>query len=301
MNITRREFAAGAAAFAATGPVTAAPRRAKGGSFYGPTFGDRLWLWGHHPGCVSHGQNGFAPGQVKVDQAEACRLMDVPNDCVIRWCNKPAYPWGNYFDQFKDLKRVSFGIVDGSVGTVHEKMRIAFEELQPKMPNLTGCFLDDFFINKRLYLEARELAKVADAVHSRGLRLSVVAYFDQVGIKPEHKAHIELCDETSVWMWQSKNLASQADGVKRARDFIGPEKDLLIGMYMWDFSCGQPVSAKRMENQLELGRQMLADGTASGLIFHPSFAADLDLPSVKMTKAWIQRHKNDIWGTGKKG
>lgn len=288
---SRRDFIAGASALAALPSLAAAKK-----PFYGPTIRDRLWMWGHHPDVVSAGKNGFKPGQVKIDQAAACKLMGIPNDCVIRWGNMPRHPWGDYFEQFRDLKRFSFGIADGSAGTVYDKMKIAFEELQPKFPNMTGCFLDDFFINKRLYMEPDELANVADAVHARKLRLSVVLYCDQQGFKQEFKKHVALCDETSMWVWKGDNIATISDNVRRCREFIGPDKDLLLGLYMWDFSCGQPISAVKMAKQLEAARGFLADKTVTGLIFHPSFAADLKLPSVEMSRRWIQEHGESLWG-----
>jgi hypothetical protein len=291
--INRREFIAQASALTALSACASLPGKKE---FYGPTIRDRLWMWGHHPDVVSSGKNGFKPGQVKVDQAEACKLMGIPNNCVIRWGNLPKHPWGNYFDQFKSLKRFSFGIADGSVGTIDQKMEIVFNELLPKYTNLTGCFLDDFFINERFYMEPHALAKVADKVHAHNLRLSVVLYSDQAGFKPEFKRHVALCDETSCWFWKGDNIATMADNVKRCREFIGNEKDLLLGLYMWDFSCGQPISAKKMETQLNVARKFLADRTVTGLIFHPTFVADLNLDSVRLSKEWIKHYGEALWG-----
>ena len=151
-------------------------------SFYGPTVRDRLWMWGHHVDSAKHAgrcagvHKGFKwPGRA-VDQAEGCKLMGIPNNCVIRWCNLPKYPWGDYFDQFKEMKRISFGIHDGGAESTDEKMRIAFEELQPRHPNLTGCFLDDYFLskNKDYVPNLKKLGEISDAVHAHGLRLSVI-------------------------------------------------------------------------------------------------------------------------------
>ena len=143
----RREFIANAASatgvIAFGGCATAFGRS----SFYEPTIRDRLWMWGHHidssakaGSCAKDKalRNTFKWKGPAVDQAEGCRLMGIPNNCVIRWCNLPKYPWGDYFDQFKGMKRISFGIHDGGAESIDEKMRIAFEELQPRYPNLTG-------------------------------------------------------------------------------------------------------------------------------------------------------------------
>ena len=304
-KLCRRDFLAGSAAVVGEATLGAAQKvlPAKD-SFYGPTIRDRLWMWGHHAstcecaGAIAGKKKGefVWPGKT-VDMAEGCRLMGIPNTCVIRWCGMPTYPWGNYFDQFKDRKRVSFGIIDGAKGSVEEKMRIAFEELQPKMPNLTGCFLDDYFLSKKpnYVPDISKLEKISAAVHAHGLRLSVVAYSDQAGIKPEFKPHLDLCDEISFWFWKGALIPTMRDRIRRCRDFIGPDKDLLLGLYMWDFSVAEPVPGHLMCQQLEFARPFLADGTVNGLIFHPTFAAALDVPAVKLSKEWIAAHANDRW------
>ena len=294
-NGTRREFIKGMAAVGAG--VATGCRSLCGGSFYGATIRDRLWMWGHHPDMSrrSVAKGAVWPGPA-VDQAEGCRMMGIPNNCVIRWGNKPAYPWGDYFEQFKSLKRVSFGIADASKGTIRDKMKLAFDVLQPTMPNLTGCFLDDFFRPADIGQKGILLREVSDEVHAHGLRLSVVLYSDQDGFKDEYKRDLEFCDETSLWFWRSASIDTMGDRVKSCREFIGPDKDLLLGLYMWDFDRSAPVAADRMERQLAFARKFLADRTVTGLIFHPSFAAALDIPAVKLAKAWIASYGDDLWG-----
>lgn len=294
MSGTRREFIKG---LAAAGAGATGCRSLCGGSFYGATIRDRLWMWGHHPDMSSRAvaKGATWPGPA-VDQAEGCRLMGIPNDCVIRWGNKPAYPWGDYFEQFKSLKRISFGIADASKGTIRDKMKLAFDVLQPTMPNLTGCFLDDFFRPADIGQKGILLREVSDEVHAHGLRLSVVLYSDQDGFKDEYKRDLEFCDETSLWFWRSASIDTMGDRVKSCREFIGPDKDLLLGLYMWDFDAQAPVSAARMEQQLAFARRFLADKTVTGLIFHPSFAAALDVPAVKIAKTWIASCGDDLWG-----
>ena len=299
MEKTRREFIGGVAAASLAGALGGCSSPCGGRQFYGKTIRDRLWMWGHHPDMSKRSfprnSANVWPGR-SVDQAEGCRMMGIPNDCVIRWGNMPVHPWGNYFEQFRALKRISFGIADGAKGSVQEKMRIAFEEIQPNFPNLTGCFLDDYFRPANIGQKGLDLRKVADEVHAHRLRLSVVLYSDQDGFRPEFKHDLECCDETSLWFWKSSNIGTMGDQVKRCREFIGPEKDLLLGLYMWDFTLGEPVSGVRMEHQLSCARKFLADRTVTGLIFHPSFAAALPVPAVKLSKEWIAAYGEDVWG-----
>lgn len=140
-----------------------------------------------------------------------------------------------------------------------------------------------------------DLAKIADMVHVRALRLSVVLYSDQGGLKQNLREELDLCDEISFWFWKSANIRTMGDQVKRCRELIGPDKDLLLGLYMWDFSCGKPVPAACMEMQLKFARQFLADHTVTGLVFHPSFAAALDAPAVNLSKEWIRAYGEDLW------
>ena len=296
----RREFIRGAVL--AAGGATLCGCKSPFGetSFYGPTIRDRLWMWGHHPDMSEKSvkEGGKWPGPT-VDQAEGCRMMGIPNDCVIRWGNKPAHPWGNYFDQFRSLKRISFGITDGGNGTVWEKLDWAINEIKPACPNLTGCFLDDYFTTQGFTQSVADLGRIADRLHGNGLRLSVVLYSDQDGLKAEFKPQLDLIDETSYWFWASKNIVTMVDSVKRCREFIGPEKDLLLGLYMWDYTLGAPVPSDRMAAQLEYARKFLADGTVTGLIFHPSYSAALDVDSVRLSKDWIAAHGEDLWGSGR--
>lgn len=301
-RLERRQFiktiASAAGAAACGGCATAFGKE----PFYGPTIRDRLWMWGHHPAAVGIAGWGFAKHGFKtgfVDQAEGCRLMGIPNNCVIRCAELPKRPWGDYFEQFRALKRFTFGITDGGIETTEEKMRISFEELKPSFPNFTGCFLDDFFANKDLNKPYERLVQIADEVHAHGLRLSVVLYADDDGFKADNRPSCQLCDEVSLWCWRQKNLASFHDDAKRCRDYVGPDRDILLGIYMWEFpDGGRPMTASNMESQLESARKLLDDRTISGLIFHPTFVANLDLEAVRLSREWICENGDRLWGAG---
>ena len=91
-------------------------------------------------------------------------------------------------------------------------------------------------------------------------------------------------------------IPKMAERIRRCRYFIGPDKDFLLGLYMWDFSVAEVVPEHLMRQQLDIARQFLADKTINGLIFHPSFAAALDVPAVKVSKQWIAAHGEELWG-----
>lgn len=295
----RREFMTGLSALGGAWACGGCRSLCGRTAFYGPTVRDRLWMWGHHP--EMRDRSGFK-GNARwkgpfVDQSDGCRLMGIPNNCFIRWGNMPAHPWGDYLEQFRVLKRFTFGITDAGNGTVWEKLDWAVNEIKPAFPNFTGGFLDDFFAVSSMTQSRETVQKIADRLHENALRLSIVVYSDQDGLKESQRPYLELCDEISFWCWQSKNLDRHEGMVRRMRDFIGPRKDLLMGVYMWDYTLGEPVSAARMEQQLAFAQTLLAEGVATGLIFHPTYAAALDVPAVKLSRAWIAAHGEDVLRT----
>ena len=301
-GVSRRDFLGEIAAASAVASAAGCRSISQGSSFYGPTIRDRLWMWGHHA-QMCH-KSGFKKSSGRkwegptVEQAEGCRLMGIPNDCFIRWGNKPAHPWGDYIEQFRQLKRFAFGITDGGNGTVWDKLDWAINEIKPAFPNFTGGFLDDFFAVKEHTQTEDVVKKIADRLHENDLRLSIVVYSDQDGIKPEFKPYIDMCDETSFWCWHSENLGQHEGSVRQMRDFIGPDKSLLMGVYMWDYTLGEPVPASRMEMQLEFAERLLREEVVTGLIFHPTYSAALDVPAVNLAKQWIRAHGEDRWGRG---
>lgn len=300
--MNRREFIAGAASVAGsalTGGCRMFGENENG--FYGPTVRDRLWMWGHHPKSAdSSGNWAIRKGVYKsfkwqgplVDQAEGCRMMGIPNDFVVRWTGRPKYPWGDYFEQFRSLRRFAFDLSTGE-GKREAKLDIAVNELKPSFPNFTGCVLDDYFLSMRKggVPDIRELKRISERVHRENLRLSVVAYADDVGLKPEIRPHFELVDEVTFWFSKKDNIPTMAGEIPKAREFMGEKKDFLLGLYMWDyFTRGEPVAADLMASQLATAHRMLKDGVVQGLVFHPSYMAALDVPAVNLSKAWIAEH-----------
>ena len=214
----RRTFITGAAATAGVMAASGCGSLAGSCSFYGPTVRDRLWMWGHHSEMChkSVKKDKKWPGPT-VEQAEGCKLMGIPNNCFIRWGNRPSHPWGDYMEQFRQLKRFTFGITDGGNGSIWDKLDWAINEIKPAFPNFTGGFLDDFFAVKAFTQTEDVVKKIADRLHENDLRLSIVVYSDQDGIKPEFKQYLDLCDETSFWCWRSAHLEKHEDSVRRMR------------------------------------------------------------------------------------
>ena len=282
--LNRREFLQGVGAAALAGNVC----RAEDLRIYGKTIRDRLWMWGHHADCcLTKSLHGLPVGR-RIDQAAACTWMGIPNCCIIRWCGLPKPPFDDYMRQFAPMRRLAWSITDGAPGTFDDKVKMAFE-MAEKHPKISTFFLDDYFSAPSFRQGSDRIRATAEAIHAKGRELAVVLY-SQDRLKPEYREELSLCDTISFWVWKGKDLATQEADLQRAREFVGPGKKILLGLYMWDFGQACAIQPDAMRRQLDLAYRLLKNGTLTGLIFHSTFICDLGLEAVDISRRWIADH-----------
>jgi hypothetical protein len=224
--------------------------------------------------------------------ADACRQMDIPGCFVVRWRNLPtAAEMPVYMKQFSDMRRIGFSITDSAVEPFDEKVRLGLEYAE-KFPNLSHFVMDDFWSGAAKGVTLDKIRPVKDELAVRGMKLCVVLYSDQNGIKPEQKAVLDLCDEVTLWFWHGKNTSDMESRVAKLRELIGNEKPVLLGQYMWDFGGRKPMPGAVMEKQLEQTSRLLADRAVSGVIFHCTPLVDMGLDAVKVSRSWIAANKS---------
>ena len=300
--IDRRSFLEVAAMSALAGGCRAL---ASGGSErvpYGETVGDRLWMWGHHAmsfaAQLERKCNYNLPLERRIDMADACRTMGVPGCFVVRWFNLPRKrDLDDYMRQFADTRRVGFSITDGAEETVEEKIRLGLG-LADRMPNLTSLVMDDFWCKSTKRPPMTALHRLRTELDARGMKLSVVLYADQNGLKREYREVIDLCDEVTFWFWYGKNVRTIEDQVGRLKDLIGADKPVLLGQYMYDFGAKRELPGRLMEAQLAATTRLLASRAIDGVIFHCTPLVDMDLDAVRLSREWIRAHARERWGTG---
>jgi hypothetical protein len=253
-------------------------------------------MWGHHRESfkslktVREGYN--LPYETCIDMADACREMDIPGCFVVRWRNLPtAAEMPVYMKQFSDMRRVGFSITDSAVEPFDEKVRLGLE-YAAKFPNLSHFVMDDFWSGAAKGVTLDKIRPVKDELAVRGMKLCVVLYSDQNGIKPEQKAVLDLCDEVTLWFWHGKNTSDMESRVAKLRELIGNEKPVLLGQYMWDFGGRKPMPGAVMEKQLEQTSRLLAARAVSGVIFHCTPLVDMNLDAVKVSRSWIAANRS---------
>ncbi len=264
---------------------------------YDRTLRDRLWMWGHDAGSTTGMYNIPAGG--KILPAEAIAYMGIPNVCMIRWRSMPEPPFDEYVKQFANTKRLTWSIVDGAREPYEEKKRMAFD-LAGRLPNLTGVYLDDFFVDQAIPKEDESPANLTvsgiKALHEelaarpRRLELSMVLYSKQ--LHPAIARHIRHCDVVAFWTWNANHLVDLADNFEAYRKIV-PGKRTLLGLYLWDFGNSRPITVEAMEHQCRLGLEWFKEGRIEGMIFHCTPLCDMKLEAVEWTRRWIARHADD--------
>lgn len=258
-------------------------------------FADRLWMWGHEPEAWYHSAEqfdrlGMNPSN-HCSQAEGCRLMGIKRDCIIRWMSLPKLPvTDEWLAPFKELDEVAWSITDSDKSlSFLDKVDIALE-MKKRLPNLTTVFLDDYFQQHMRPLSELETAR--KRIHASGMKIAAVMYADVEGLRESDLPSARLCDVIALWFWKPDSFDIMEQKTREAKKFLGVDKPLWLGLYMWNFGGAfGPVSGPKMKAQLAVADRLMRDGTVEALVFHPTMSADMDVPSINISKEWIRERK----------
>ena len=255
-------------------------------------FADKLWMWGHEPEAWHRSAQAFERLGMSVSnhcsQAEGCRLMGIRRDCIIRWQSLPSLPVSDeWLKPFAGLDEVAWSITDSDKKlSFLEKVDVAIG-MKRRLPNLTTVFLDDYFQSHMRPID--ELKTARERVHAAGLKMAAVMYSDVEGLRESDLPSAKLCDVIALWFWKPASFDAMEAKVREARQFLGMDMPVWLGLYMWDFGASfGPVSGPKMKAQLAVAERLLREGTVEGLIFHPTMSADMDVPAVNVSKEWIR-------------
>lgn len=257
-----------------------------------PDFANKLWMWGHEPEAWHPSAEPLERIEINPSnhctQVEACRLMGIKRDCIIRWRSLPKLPVSDeWLEPFKSLDEVAWSITDSDeTKTFLEKVDIAIA-MKKRLPNLTTVFLDDYFQKYMLPLDELETAR--KRIHAAGMKIAAVMYIDIEGLRESDLPSVKLCDTIALWFWKPSSFDVMEQKVREAKKFLGKDKPLWLGLYMWDFGeAFGPVTGPKMKAQLAVADRLVREGTIEALVFHPTMAADMDVDSINISKEWIK-------------
>lgn len=262
---------------------------------------DKFWMFGvrahQDDPWLGRGLDNRNYTKSRITPAEGAFMLDIPNMLMIN-CDGIPVPFSDdaygYADSFCRMNNVLWGVT-GSAG-----FRVGNEEaficdLAEKYPNIKGAFMDDFFhkfrglpdMNERAEALLKEIRAGLDKA-CRPMELYVVWYTRELDtVDPRLMQYI---DGITLWTWHSEQLPLLPERYEQIeRNF--PDKKKLLGIYMYDFIAGEPITNELMELQCEYGLKLMKEGRLDGMIFECNATMGVGLPSEKWLREWIDRVK----------
>lgn len=154
--------------------------------------------------------------------------------------------------------------VDSAPETVRAEAELV-SRLSLRYPNITGAFHDDMLgLVRREGMGAEQYAEIHAAVKSANpdLKLWVVVYTHELDA-PEWAEFAPYMDVVNLWIWRSEELDRQDEEILRCRE-VFPDRPLIMGCYLRDYTLRAPVPMDRVRVQWESVLRNLEAGTLDG-------------------------------------
>lgn len=292
-GISRRSLITGIGA-AAVGACCLAPERAAADMQVRPgTVRDHLWLFA----VPANTDFGSVQRRSLMTPAEAAYYLGIPNIIIVQASSGESKygrfepPFEQYTVALRPFRRIVWSVT-GSGGFHADNETREVLDLVKRIPNFTGIMLDDFFSDKkdgrRAVLTVEELSKIRQELKSSGKKLDIFAtYYTQL-LKIPLDDYLKLIDVLTLWTWKSAEIPDIPRNIA-ALDKVAPRARKMLGCYLYDFSLKQPVPVPAMEQQCNIGLDLLKKKRIDGIIFLANTVADLGFDSVEWTRNWIQK------------
>ena len=266
------------------------------------TVRDKLWLFASraHDDDISLGKsmNNRFTRRSRITPAEGAAILDIPNVIMIVSDGMPpAYSSDayGYLESFYRMKNVVWSIVgSGGFRAGNEEKFVC--DMVKRYPNITGVFADDFLGStqmqnrtddekRQMILDIRHTLDSADKPLS--MWLTLYAY----DLDTCDTSLYGLFDSLSLWTWEYKDLDRLPERFALMEKKFPAQKKYL-GIYIYDYTAGEPVPDEYMSLQCEYGLSLLKEGRIDGMIFLTNCVMGVGLPSEYWLRNWIDKVKD---------
>jgi len=263
---------------------------------------DKFWMFGvraHQDDIWFGSHKEFRDRKrSRITPAEGALMLDVPNMLMIN-CDGIPVPFSDdaygYAESFCTMKNVFWGATgSGGFRVGNEEKFIC--ELADKYPNIRGAFLDDFMLKVKDDPDAIEkaaalLKEIREGLDKANRPLEIYAVWYTYEKNPLDERIAQYIDGITLWTWNSKDLVNLEENYANIEKNF-PNHKKLLGIYMFDFREGMPVTNELMEHQCEFGLRMLKEGRLDGMIFEANSTMGIGLPSEYWLREWVEKNKN---------
>lgn len=243
---------------------------------------DRFWLWGTKVNALK--DYGFPPSGMTV--GDGLSMFGLGNAMM---CGMLP-PTEEEFSMVSHCRRLLWEMSLGE-GFAFEEKLTPILKLHSSHPTVEGVLLDDF--------SSVEIKKGARPGTLRAMRkampedlgLWIVVYSMSLDI-PDLADYLEHVDGVSFWVWHARDLPAMERDLKRCNELSGGLPTIL-GLYLYDFGEGRPLTQAQMASQLDSGTDLLRQGHCEGLCLLASSVLDVGLESVDFARSWLRQRGNE--------
>ena len=186
------------------------------------------------------------------------------------------------------------GGTDHTVDASPESVRAEAENvsrLSVSFPNVTGTIHDDM---KGLVetggIRVEDYRTIYEALKGENpaLKLWSVVYTHELDPEP-WAGFTPFMDIVNLWVWKSENLPDLDADLEKCR-MIFPDKPIVLGCYLRDYTLRAPVEMKLLEFQWERVARYVSEGLISGYSILAAVLIDGHLKEAEWVRDFIAAH-----------
>ena len=259
---------------------------------------DRIWMYAAVPGAY-HTPHYALPGVSTLRPSDACRRLGLTKAVMDVTMKGPEYPFDQCSEELAFLDELVWTIIPS--GGVSRNINGFFDmeevirQIQ-KYSNITGVFCDDFNYRRRSAFSPENLQTMKDkvlAASDRKLKMWMVMYnyelFSDSAVPHRIWTYGEPVDVVSFWSWHPFYLKVLPEHL----EFLAgrwPDKEYNLGVYLWDFSKGKPLSDELMQLQLDTMLKLFREGQLDSVSLCSNCIMGLGIKAEDMFLRWLDRY-----------
>ncbi len=162
-------------------------------------------------------------------------------------------------------------------------------------PNVVAAFIDDTHgVCVRDNYTPDTPAQISEALHSDNpdLDLWIVVYTHELD-KDYWQDWVDSVDVINLWIWRSEEIPGIDDDIARCRQLF-PDKRLVMGVYMRDYTPRIPVPLDMLEIELEAIARHLEAGTLDGYNILGACLIDQHPEQAEFIRDFIRAHEYSL-------
>ena len=165
-------------------------------------------------------------------------------------------------------------------------------KLSLKYPNITGVTHDDMFgLYRKEGCSSKQYAEIYDALHSvnSALKFWAGAVMTNKLDSPILKTFLPFVDIINLWVWNSTDLPQLDETIVQWRKAF-PNKPIILGCYLRDFSTHSPVPMDLLRFQWERIPHYLDKGLINGYSILGTALIDGHQEQAEWVRDFIAKH-----------